>query len=279
MGLLARIAALLGTSRSARALAESPAQPSAVENEGTSAMRAAFPFPVHTVPGAQALAQWERLKAQGQGWPVIVGDDEALERIMEQFSIDDPAVFPPPAQVVDLVPPMRSPKEILAAADAIDITAKLRELFDYEYGEDPIEIEPGEWPDPGSVTPMTLTVDSDILSGRKHPQVHIVVLPTSEAAAVPAYLRWGGWNACPVPEVHVALHRKWARDYGAEIVGISGDVINVRAARRPATRDEAMALAHEQFLYCSDIVLQGTDTMEPLAMSLIESDWWYFWWD
>ena len=79
--------------------------------------------------------------------------------------------------------------------------------------------------------------------------------------------------------MHVAVHRKWREEYGAQIVGISGDTINMRVSRRPATREEALALAREQFLYCSDLVLQGTETLEVLAASLMESDWWYFWWD
>ena len=109
--------------------------------------------------------------------------------------------------------------------------------------------------------------------------MHLAIIPTDDPTQVPAYLRWGNWNACPAPEVHVAVHRKWRAQYGAEIVGISGDVIDMRVTKRPKTREEALALAKEQYLYCSDIVLQGTETLEALAASLMDSDWWYFWWD
>lgn len=119
----------------------------------------------------------------------------------------------------------------------------------------------------------------EIRTGAPLAQVHIVVVPTDDPTAVPAYLRWGGWNACPGPEMHVATLRRWRDAYGAELVGMSGDVLNLKVTRRPASRDEAMALAFEQFLYCPDIVLQGTNTFEPLALALMEGDWWYFWWD
>jgi hypothetical protein len=40
-----------------------------------------------------------------------------------------------------------------------------------------------------------------------------------------------------------------------------------------------MELAQEQYDFCPDIVLQGTGTLEPLAATLMASDWWFFWWD
>jgi hypothetical protein len=38
-------------------------------------------------------------------------------------------------------------------------------------------------------------------------------------------------------------------------------------------------LAREQYLYCGDIVDQGTGTLSRLATALMADDWWYFWWD
>jgi len=65
----------------------------------------------------------------------------------------------------------------------------------------------------------------------------------------------------------------------AELVGLSHDVMNVRVQRRPRTREAALELAREQYVYCSDIVDQGVQTLSALAAVLMESDWWYFWWD
>lgn len=262
MGLIGKLLALLGLTGAA-AIVQSDGQ---AESETLEKLRSTSPFRIVTVPGRNALAEWEKLKGQGEGWPVIIGSDEDLERVLDQFSFDAPDE-------------LQSVQDILAASAKISVPATLQELYDDEYGEDPFDMPNGEWPKSGSFAPMTLTVDKAVLTGRAFPRVHIMVIPTDDPTEVPAYLRWGGWNACPSPEVQVAAHRKWRTQYGAEIVGISGDVINMRVARRPATREEAMALAKEQYLYCSDIVLQGTDTLEALAMSLMESDWWYFWWD
>jgi hypothetical protein len=53
----------------------------------------------------------------------------------------------------------------------------------------------------------------------------------------------------------------------------------IRVNRRPETRGAALDLAREQYLYCSDIVDQGVQTFSALAAVLMQSDWWYFWWD
>jgi Domain of unknown function (DUF4253) len=82
-----------------------------------------------------------------------------------------------------------------------------------------------------------------------------------------------------MPEIHVAMLRKWNVEYGAELVGMTGDVLNLRVARKPQTKEEATTLAIEMFYYCEDIVTQGTGSINALAASLMESDYWYFWWD
>jgi hypothetical protein len=32
-------------------------------------------------------------------------------------------------------------------------------------------------------------------------------------------------------------------------------------------------------MYCEDIVIQGTQTVENLAAGLLGNNLWYFWWD
>jgi hypothetical protein len=40
-----------------------------------------------------------------------------------------------------------------------------------------------------------------------------------------------------------------------------------------------MTIALQQFAYCPDIVLQGTETIDRLAAGLLEARYWFFWWD
>jgi hypothetical protein len=92
-------------------------------------------------------------------------------------------------------------------------------------------------------------------------------------------MRYGGWNACPMPHLQVALLRRWKEKYDAELVVAGGDVVELRVGKPPKTDEAAKELAREQFSYCSDIVNQGTETIERLATCLKNGTVWYFWWD
>jgi hypothetical protein len=73
--------------------------------------------------------------------------------------------------------------------------------------------------------------------------------------------------------------RYWKERYGAEIVSLSGDVIECAVQKPPRTIEDSIELAWEQYWYCSDIVDQGTQTIMNLAAGLMNSDYWFFWWD
>ena len=216
-----------------------------------------LPYRHFTTAGDRALAEWQRLRGLGKGWPVVVGDDEALVELADSYAANAP----------------RSAREILAAARAERLSRGAKTGIDLNDRK-----QTGDWPATASVE-AGLSVARDVLSDKPFPKVHILLLPTADGAEVPAYLRWGNWNECPKPERHVVILRDWGKRYGAELVGISGDVINLRVRRRPATREEALRLAREQMEYCLDIVDQGVGTLAELAASLMSDDWWYFWWD
>ena len=234
-----------------------------------------FPYPLVSVQGKDALREWERLRAEGTGCPVVLGNRDALSAIMNQFNSSDPALYTSGASD----PSPHWVDDILALADSLDVPTELRQAYSDEYGEDPFEVELGEWPKAGTMAAPGLSVATDLRTGKHYEQVFIAIVPTDDPTTVPAYLRWGGWNACPGPELHVAVLRRWRDKFGAVLVGASFDVLDIRVEKRPANRDEALALANEQYLYCPDLVLQGTDTMAPLAATLLDSDWWFFWWD
>jgi Domain of unknown function (DUF4253) len=107
-------------------------------------------------------------------------------------------------------------------------------------------------------------------------KVHIAIIPTDDWTIVPAHLRWGGWNACPAPQYHVAALRAWRDRYDAKLVGLSFDVMTLKVARQPQARAPAIELAREHYAYCNDIIDQGVGTLSDLAAALMANDWWYF---
>jgi hypothetical protein len=66
--------------------------------------------------------------------------------------------------------------------------------------------------------------------------------------------------------------RSWRDRFGGELIGLSHDVMNIRGNRKPDTRDTALDLAREQYVYCSDIVDQGVETLSALAAVLMQSE-------
>lgn len=235
---------------------------------------AALPYEHVAVPGAQALAEWQKLKEQARGWPVVIGPDEELERIAEQFSIDDPSIS---GALASPIPKPRSPAEILKTAEAIRFPKDLAK-WPGAYQPEDLTAEVGDWPKDADVGELGLSIADD-LDGKPYDRVHILLIPAKASWEVPAYLRWGNWNACPPAEYHVAALRSWHEKFGAELIGINGDTMNIRASRLPRDRATAMALARDQYRYCPDIVDQGVETLSALAATLSKSSWWYLWWD
>ena len=263
---------------------------------------AAFPYERIAVSGRDALATWQSLKGQARGVPVVIGGDDDLGRVAEAFlglhktrkpeailAAADGLRFP------DDLAALRRSEDAQAHAAALkawrehpddpgvtitelDATGGQRTLSKSETWQrllaPPREPELGEWPDAASA-PSGLTVATDTAGGGPLDKVYIVLLPAGDATEAPAFLNWGGWNACPAPEFHVAALRSWRERYGAELVGMSGDTLSLAVSRRPPSRDEALALAREHYLYCSDSV----EALRPWAYGLLSSDWWSFRWD
>ena len=95
----------------------------------------------------------------------------------------------------------------------------------------------------------------------------------------PAYLRFGGFNDCPDASIHVAFLRDWNRRYGVVPAAITTDVIELVLPQPVLDKSEIVRIAQEQYEYCTDIVDQGTQTVENLALELWGSPVWFFWWD
>lgn len=218
-----------------------------------------FPYPYEVVPGTAALQRLDDLRAAGQGTPVILGGREQFERSVESYGCVD-----------------STPEDLVAQASELDPLAWLaeREEAELEY----YEIDAADWPEDASPN-ESLTAHLDISTGEPLDQVYITVLPTNTSWAAACYLKTGGWNNMPFAHEHAALWRHWEEQYGAKIACIANDTIEFTVARPPRTRDEAMALARQQYIYCADIVHQGVQSVEALAATVLDAPVWFFWWD
>lgn len=205
-----------------------------------------------------------RYRSTGQ-YPFLIGDGEELKRLEEQAEDAE-----------------RNSAEIIRASLAIDAGAWIAEQREerrkdaeaWEYSAEP---PLGEWPikaDHGSIL-----LHKDILSGNIKPKVYLGLAKLEQPWHLPGVVNIGGWNDCPSAEEHCAVHRSWQERFGAEITGMSGDTVECVVRNPPRDRKAALELAWEQYWYCSDIVDQGCESISNLAATLLNSPYWYFWWD
>lgn len=199
------------------------------------------------------LARYRQEWRTTHRYPFIIGNDRDLENLRDMCE-----------------PPSDDGKEIIEQAMSFDIKTWLLEHAPKKKSA---------WPKkPLSPNSGILSVN-DTLTGQRKPQIHIGFVESTCDWHVYAKLGYGGWNDCPAPHVHVALHKYWDEQYKTSLIYLSGDTVETLVKAPVTEKTKALALAEEQYGYCYDIVEQGMGTVGKLASSLLNSRYWYFWWD
>lgn len=118
----------------------------------------------------------------------------------------------------------------------------------------------------------------EVYGTNKSEECILAKIPTKEPWEVFAWLPFGGWNECPLPEEIIWIAKYWYERYGVIPAVMTRDVLEF-SARPIRDKNAALGVALEQFAFCQDIVFQGVDTIGRLAGGLMQSSVWYFWWD
>ena len=127
------------------------------------------------------------------------------------------------------------------------------------------------WPEP----PQRPT---DLMCAASSDLVLIVLIPTVRPWEAPAYLGFGGFNACPAPWVHVAYAREWSTRFGARLLVLTHDTLEFEVARPVTSREDAAAMVAVHDYYCSDTSDAYPSVVERAAY-LLGARLWQFWWD
>jgi hypothetical protein len=219
-------------------------------------MNMELPFAYEVVKGDDVPARLAALHRAGNCLPVVLGAPARLETLTEFWN------------------EKQSFDDIRQRGLALDVDEWLRK----QVADNP-EYYSAEGPVSGVSAVPSLMGARDVLTGKFLPQVLVALAELAQPWEVPALLRPGGWNECPAPEVHLAFFKRWHERYGAIVTTITDDIIEFDVARPPSSPEEVERLAWEQFVYCTDIVHQGVNTLANLAVALKGSRNWYFWWD
>jgi hypothetical protein len=244
------------------------------------------------VPGHVALALWQALRRafpRTGVWPIIHGDPAeqdwlklgpagadtripagSIRDVLDHLFVERCALME------DLVGPVSRADGCEVLASRAD-EGQVNELL----GRRPRP--PSPWPTDESPKPLELgcLLKSHGLSRSRETldSVAFGLVPVSHPYEVAVRLNFGGWNFRPEPGLNAAVLREWGRTHSAVPACISGAVMECVVERPPTSEQNSFALAAQQWIYCEDIVVQGTYSIRALAIELWRSPTWYFWWD
>jgi hypothetical protein len=225
--------------------------------------------------GSQALAMWEDLRDvvdQSGYWPVLLGSGPELDYLHESFRLH---AEPEPIYGEGFVMRSASSIESLARLTATAGLAWLEQEREFRLNDGGPLLH-GDWP--GDVTPLNrISSIYDYRTDKPYSELYMALVPSPESWLVPAYLSFGGWNECPPADIHASLFKYWYDIYGAEVIALTHDTVEMRVRMPPTSRETALKLAEEQFVYCSEMDSGGT--VEDLAAQLLNASVWSFWWD
>ncbi|WP_423800728.1 DUF4253 domain-containing protein [Neobacillus sp. SAB-20_R2A] len=166
-------------------------------------------------------------------------------------------------------------ESILAKAKDIDVKELLKNLLDEVM---PME-EDEDYDITGEFAIEKRTNHFLSIEEAVNEKIILAKIPTDKPWEVAAWVPMGGFNECPMPEEQVAVFKYWYEKYGSTPALVTPDVWELYIVNPPKTQEESGLLAWEQFGFCGDIVWQGVGTVNSLAGTLINSSYWYFWWD
>ena len=241
---------------------------------------------------------WDRLRtlAPHTGrWPVVLGEEDLpTTRTTWRGNKEEPMIFQPT-------------KEILEKAETIDFPAWLarthlqhvewirrqvaqlesngyeedadhfREMLEQEEEFQGLQRLP--WPEHCEPTPfITLATRFTHTSAMVGKPVTMALLPCAHGWQTPAVMKFGGWNSCPEPALHMAALRFFQQRYGAELACLTSAGFELAVERAPSTRLEALRLAKMHFHYCGRFAEQGVESIDELAARLLGGEAWYLCW-
>jgi Domain of unknown function (DUF4253) len=218
-----------------------------------------FPYPIYRVPGSQAFAKLQELRARGEGVALILGNPDEFEEMVWGWHENKHVL----------------PEEWLERARDIDPfeCLKSKEVDYLKYGE----IAHSTWPFSDVVVKRQY---AELCFWQPSEEVIIGVFPALELWMTPCYFYLGLGDRRPFFEAHehAALLKFWAEKYGAALTSIECDEVRFSVLCPPRTRSEALELAWQHWIYCLDLT-QNIASVEDLAAALLDAPEWYFWWD
>lgn len=204
---------------------------------------------------------WARLRAEHAAsglWPVM------LEDSTQPWSTGQ--IAPEPVEEIDVYDPAAFMAEVWA--EWADPVADLSPFGRYSPGPAPPGDRAG---DPDAVAERYV----ELLAGRP-----LGLVPVERGADALTAMGWQGarhhnpWTA-PLS----AVLRSWEERFGARLVGIGFNTLDLTVAAPPVTMRHALHVAAEHWTFCPEAIVQGPGGLEGHAEQIQGASMWSFFWE
>jgi len=104
----------------------------------------------------------------------------------------------------------------------------------------------------------------------------VSVVKATSIGEVLAIMGTNGWNYDMSPEDVIAQVNEWDERFGLVLRGAAYDWFEAEFLQQPA---DMLEYADEVYVFCPDVVDQGTETVEVLAEEMTRTNTLFCWWD
>lgn len=223
-------------------------------------------------PSPQLLAALRGDRHSGL-WPLLICDDN--ETYGERCS-------------VGVVPP--EPREHIDRWHAADVMNRIwnglcRSDDGLEPAYDLDSLEPFRDTCPGIARAGNLLADPDILANQQthrfvQDEVRLALVPVRHGADTLTVLGWAGAaNHVSRTADLSAMLRSWEQRFGARLLRLDPDRLDVSVAAPPQGAEHALAVAAEHWAFCPDRIMQESGSLTDYADEIRGRRTWSFWWD
>jgi hypothetical protein len=227
-------------------------------------------------PMRDAGRRWQelhRLRSRTGLWPLVLnGLDDEPNRPWFTGEFD-----PVPVDRVTSLFPEAVLAELWQA-----LTADMVEEDGTEGHDAPTEFGlPTSWTGlaPGSLLEVDPEAHAARVAANVFPEAHLGLVPADRGSSAVAVLGWDG----PVNHANgaqiAAVLRSWEDRFGARVVGLGFDTLEMSVAAPPVSLQHARRLAAEHYAFCPDNIAQGPGDFELYAKHIRGTTTWSFWWD
>ncbi|PRX50280.1 uncharacterized protein DUF4253 [Prauserella shujinwangii] len=113
-----------------------------------------------------------------------------------------------------------------------------------------------------------------------HGESRLALAEAARPADVPAVLGWHGMaRVTGQPAAVSAVLRSWEDRFGAVLISLGFDTLELSVAAPPKTRERSLAVAAEHRAFCLANFVGQPGTMREFAAGLTGRRLWQFWWD